>query len=78
MAEPWRKELAAQREHWVTSEAAQEAVWAAMLDATSTLKLADHVIKTVSRETLRCIVSEWITQQDFADAMNGVESAESE
>ena len=67
----WREELASQREIYVTSESTQQAAWAAMLDATSTSVLADHLIRKLSRAQLRAIVSEWISTQDFADAMNG-------
>jgi hypothetical protein len=72
-ADDWRAELAAQRKMFETTESTQQAAWAVMLDATSTAELAEHLIKKLTRPQLRAIVSEWITMQDFADAMNGVE-----
>jgi hypothetical protein len=69
----WREELANQRDVYVTTEETQQAAWAAMLDATSTDALAEHIIKKVSRAELRAIVSEWLSQQDFCHAMSGVE-----
>lgn len=71
-ANEWREELARRREYLMPAEQVRTTVWAQLLDATSGRELSKHLVRNLPKEALYQIVEDWLWQQDFSEAMEGV------
>jgi hypothetical protein len=68
----WREKLAEERAYFMLAENVRTEVWAHLLDATSGRELAKHLVRKLPKEALYQIVEDWLSHQDFAEAMEGV------
>lgn len=71
-SEEWREKLARERAYFMLADNVRTEVWARLLDATSGRTLAKHLVRALPREALYQIVEDWLSHQDFSEAMSGV------